>query len=285
MAFIRALGASILGYTTFIEYNRYLQKQDIEKYTYNKKQLSESILNLSSSESLVLDNVNTGDIILFSRRWYNYHIPMALAISLYQVLYDTDFDHCGIIVIKQDGLPYIVELSPFKSSWSIKRLDDRIANSKSHQILLIRLENIEFNLSRLNLTHNTLKSFQDSDARHDMECLGILTGITNSMLKKIFRNIYPNFMIDENKHYNCPNSKFVKDLYNNIGLTVSLSNQSDDESSCNDMTIQSFYRRNILISFKNLSISTINSQNISTRPLTVNTQVKLSDANILITMK
>ena len=53
-----------------------------------------------SADDMLNDKLQTGDVILFSRRWYNYHLPQAACIKLYQMTHDASYDHLGVVVCK-----------------------------------------------------------------------------------------------------------------------------------------------------------------------------------------
>ena len=95
----------LLSYTGYIYSNN--------KTSNNSSSNSNSFV-LGSADDIVRDNLNTGDIILFHRRWYNYHIPIAISIKIYQYINDNDYDHAGIIIQDQYGVPYVYENTPFQ---------------------------------------------------------------------------------------------------------------------------------------------------------------------------
>jgi len=74
------------------------------------------------------------------RRRYNHHIGMAILIKLYQYIYDTDFDHCGVILIdSRTGIPMILEQAPFSSKLTLEPFEDHLLLSSAHQIIAIPL--------------------------------------------------------------------------------------------------------------------------------------------------
>ena len=84
------------------------------------------------------DNVSDGDILLFARRWYHHHLPMAILLASYHFIYNTEYDHTGIIIRDEKGVPYVSEIRPFGRP-VLRKLEDRIMYSRSHQISLIAL--------------------------------------------------------------------------------------------------------------------------------------------------
>ena len=102
----------ILSYTGYICTNN-TSNNNISSSSSSSSSSSNAFV-LGSADDIVRDNLHTGDIILFHRRWYNYHIPIALGIKLYQSINDCDYDHAGIIVQDQYGVPYVYENTPFQ---------------------------------------------------------------------------------------------------------------------------------------------------------------------------
>ncbi len=91
-----------------------------------------------SADELLQDSLKTGDLLLFSRRWYYYHIPEAIMIKFYQTLLDTEYDHVGVIVCDKYGEPSVLEKTYF-GGYKLRPFSERIAYSKAHQISLVML--------------------------------------------------------------------------------------------------------------------------------------------------
>ena len=90
------------------------------------------------ADAILKENLKNGDVIIFSRRWYNYHAPQALAIKLYQLIHDTPYDHIGVVVTDKYGSPYIFEQT-FFHGYRIRPFESRILYSRAHQITAIML--------------------------------------------------------------------------------------------------------------------------------------------------
>ncbi len=91
-----------------------------------------------SADDMLKEKLRAGDVIVFSRRWYNYHAPQALAIKLYQLLHDTPYDHIGVIVTDKFGEPYLFEQTFFRG-YRIRPFEPRILYSRAHQVTAIML--------------------------------------------------------------------------------------------------------------------------------------------------
>lgn len=91
-----------------------------------------------SADDMLNDKLQTGDVILFSRRWYNYHLPQAACIKLYQMTHDTSYDHLGVIVCDKFGTPYLFEQT-FFGGYRVRLFEPRIMYSRAHQITAVML--------------------------------------------------------------------------------------------------------------------------------------------------
>lgn len=129
-----ASAACMTGYTGKVAYETSTSQQ-LFKTTHKYR------LNFSpgSADEILLDSLKTGDVLLFSRRWYHYHIPQALYILVYQFIFDTEFDHIGICVCDKFGEPSVLE-NTFFGGLKSRPFNERIVHSKAHQISLIMLE-------------------------------------------------------------------------------------------------------------------------------------------------
>ena len=126
--------AAIGGYTGKVVYEqrqhyRHLQDKD------NKWKLK---FGPGSADELLQDSLKTGDILLFSRKWYHYHLPEAIYIKAYQTLFDTEYDHAGVCVCDKYGEPSILE-STFWGGYKLRPFSERIAYSRAYQISLVML--------------------------------------------------------------------------------------------------------------------------------------------------
>ena len=90
----------------------------------------------NSADALITEELRTGDLVLFSRKWYCYCLPMAASIRLYAYSYGCDYDHAGIIVLGDDGTPHVFELTPF-GGYKLRSFEDRIRHSQSTHIIVI----------------------------------------------------------------------------------------------------------------------------------------------------
>jgi len=92
----------------------------------------------NSGDEIVKNGLATGDLVFFSRRWYRYHIFEALCIKITQILYDSPFDHVGVIVCDQWGEPQVFENRFFKGE-VLRPFESRVLHSKAHSVVVVPL--------------------------------------------------------------------------------------------------------------------------------------------------
>ena len=99
---------------------------------------SAKLFSPGSGDEVVKNGLATGDVVLFNRRWYRYHLPEALCIKAYQQLMGTDFDHVGVIVCDKYGTPHVFENS-FFGGCTLRPFEQRVLKSKAQQIVVLPL--------------------------------------------------------------------------------------------------------------------------------------------------
>jgi hypothetical protein len=120
-----AVVVGIAAHSTYVECDKFYQKLD-------------PAFAVGTADDILANQLETGDIILFSRRSYQYHLPVAVLIKLRQLLYDSPIDHGGVIVVKE-GIPYVMERCPFKGVQA-RPFEERIRRSRSADIMVIAAE-------------------------------------------------------------------------------------------------------------------------------------------------
>lgn len=200
---LTSCGICATTYTAWIAYKD--KNRQVDRYSFRT----------GTADDLIMDNLRTGDIVLFNRRWYNYHIPTAAMIKLYQALFGCEFDHCGVISLDKLGIPHILEYSPFGGA-ILYRFDDRVIKSKSHQIvtvpLLPRADFTKTELEKLNKRIENLKGKSTSEFISQTKNFGAyFSGISYWN-----RNSPPPIL--------CCNTQLVLDCLTDLGLTFDLAN-------------------------------------------------------------
>lgn len=225
--FFRIGIVSSLSYTSYIEYVRYNIKPNLLKLEFN----------LGSADDIVRDNLRTGDVILFNRRWYHYHIPMAIVIKLYQVINNSNFDHCGIIIQDKLGVPHVFESSPF-GGCSLYKFENRILVSQSHQIIVIPLFSKEDKGITINQREDMYNYSIDiiNNKKVNSEFFGLSKSIIITLLKSTpLRSNLTDI-------YNCSNIELVINSWKILGLNISTLDENIELS-----TIKSLMNRKIIL--------------------------------------
>lgn len=123
---LSGLTGTALVYSFSVEYHKYkvLNKSPIDRQFYT-----------GSTDSLIYDNLNTGDLVLFSRIWYRHHIPTACMIIYNHFTEKSEFDQVGMIVIDNNGEPQVLEYSN-QFGARVTPLDTRVHYSDESQIIV-----------------------------------------------------------------------------------------------------------------------------------------------------
>lgn len=141
-AFVRVVlpFVSVIGvHTGAVAYRRQQFVSSIEK---QKENPLGGEFRVGTVDDIVADNLQTGDILLFKRKWFYHYLPMALNILFYQYITESEFDHAGVVVTDKFGKVWVVENTPFKGV-QCRTFNERVAYSESQSITLIPLEPIE----------------------------------------------------------------------------------------------------------------------------------------------
>jgi len=264
--FVGSATSAMIGYSAWVEFcvrRRTPPPQDFA---------------IGSADDLIQDNLCSGDIVLFSRRWYRHHIPMAIAIKWYQTCYDTEYDHCGVIVQDKFGNPFVFEISPFLGC-RLRPFDKRILHSLSQQIIVLPLmprdedeqkqqqqqqkvqqkrllstmgkkdprttaESLQkIKAERKETLFNFARSASNSSASSnpifDSECIGQLKRLSAAIWIKLFPN---NQMVV--KHNSCINAELVIASLSCLGIRVQRKGEVHP-NRVNDVTIKTILDRDI----------------------------------------
>lgn len=191
----RKIFASIfVAHASFVEYNNRFSKRDEE-------------FSQQSADDLLMDSVATGDVLLFNRKWFYYHLPTAIMIKMHNIMYGKDSpDHAAVIVQDSLGTPFVYERTPF-GGCKIRPYDKRILHSKAQLITLLplnprlELSIVQRNLNRANV-HETIanSTWKDSELVRFVACSY-------------------NFMISSSNGHVCANTEFLIDTLSKLNIT------------------------------------------------------------------
>jgi hypothetical protein len=223
--------ASVGIHCSYVNYNNQLKK----KSTFAFK--------LGSADDIIMDNLQTGDLIIFNRIWYKYYIPTALMIFGYKYFFDADFDHCGIIVTN-NGIPYVFEITPMLG-YKLRRFDKRVCISSSDQILIIplipRSDNIESEKAVQTFVAEKLYKVKSNEIFENCKCLAnYVINFHLSGTSDVAIRTNNNFGIT----VNCPSAKLILETYEKLGIEISDENKFNLQMK-NNIDLKSFIKREI----------------------------------------
>ena len=195
---------SVLSYSAAVEFN---DKQ--------KGFLKESTFRLGSADSLVMDNLNTGDVLLFSRKWYNYHIPTAAMILLYKYAFGSEFDHGAIVIVDKSGAANVLERTPF-GGIKYRPFENRITRSLSEQIVLIPITPpLSVRSSEIVAAIDRVVEIQNQD--------------TAGEVLYFFRSVFTRYLFGSK--ICCPSTALILNMYDTLGYTPYWCASGDDSSA------------------------------------------------------
>eukprot|EP00752_Nemacystus_decipiens_P011811 g10480.t1 len=100
-----------------------------------QKAPAEVRFSIGSADDVLTEQLKTGDILLFSRRWTQMLPAGAALSSLKKRAFESRFDHAGVVVADRFGTPHVAEVT--YSGVKLRRFDERILRSKCNEIMLI----------------------------------------------------------------------------------------------------------------------------------------------------
>lgn len=190
-----------------------------------------------SADDMVADSLRTGDVVLFSRKWYNYHLPTALLVKAQEAFYGGEYDHSGIIVMKA-GTPYVLETTPIRGV-QCRRFEERIRHSSSSHIVVLTLNKSK---SLSVQQDQQLKDFavQESATKVTFlhsEIAGFAGGLCDYILAEVLK-------VKESSGIYCPNVSLLERSYQSMNL--GLKPKSTDMSLVK-ANIKDLHERKILV--------------------------------------
>ncbi|CAM9294214.1 unnamed protein product [Ectocarpus sp. 12 AP-2014] len=100
-----------------------------------RKAPAEVRFSIGSADDVLTEQLKTGDVLLFSRRWTQM-LPAGAALSVMKrSVFDSRFDHAGVVVADRFGTPHVAEVT--YTGIKLRRFDERILRSKCNEIMLI----------------------------------------------------------------------------------------------------------------------------------------------------
>mmetsp|Transcript_32963 Transcript_32963/g.55545 ORF Transcript_32963/g.55545 Transcript_32963/m.55545 type:complete len:269 (-) Transcript_32963:544-1350(-) len=240
---VSACGLTVIGHACLIE-------------AWKNSKRHEPSFAIGSADDMVRDSLNTGDLVLFSRPWYKYHLPVAFMIASYKYLFDAEFDHGGVIIINKMGVPYILERTPFMGI-QFRPFEQRILRSNSTHILVIPW------IPALDLSEEQ-RRLVETKTNHLLSCE---TGFAHSEIMRYTSNItlyFERFMLptDFTKRNTgtigtnrggsavcCTNTQLVLDVLETLDVLPATKTTTDTKNNTvSPVTLKSIHERTLKLS-------------------------------------
>ncbi len=205
----------LLGHSGYVFYQRELRNDRIQL------QKNNPFLNdfrVGTMDDIIMDHLQTGDIILFKRKWYMHYFPVAIALVCYRVLFQCDYDHIGIVLIdKTTGKTYVLENTLFNGVRN-RLFSDRISYSQASMITLVPLVPRE-----MKLPVQPLSNIQPQLLTYPSEFSELLAASRRKLFHKYFGGIFTSDSKEKEELQDvlCPNFRFVTLIYRQLGIEIS----------------------------------------------------------------
>ena len=213
-------GVATVGYTAFVEQDNWRRK--------NERVTDEGItqnFGVGSADDILSDYLRPGDVVLFSRRWYQHHIPMAVCVKTYQLLHPgVDFDHCGVVIGNDKaGVPLLWEMNPHERP-TVEPFPQRILQSKAQHIVLKPISpRMDFTSAELAqaLAHANSTAVDQSE----------FTAMLWSFAVTLVRKLWPAAGTGDDE---CPSSKLVLQCWDKLGIHRESGGHTSSAVSCGE---------------------------------------------------
>lgn len=234
--------AGVVGYT----YNVVAERSNVCPY---------DSFALGSAEDSLMNDLKTGDVVLFNRKWYTYHIPAALLIKAYSYMNNTIYDHAGVVVVDNLGRYFLFENSMF-SGYQLRPLDTRILKSFSQNIVAVPLR------PNRELTTEQRKEFYDIIcgivANRDTQPSGF-TSMLSHLCVNAFQRIFPKDWIAQSSfkgQYICPNIKLATATF------LLMENVVSGEAQAKTHTQSKYFKSLFDGTYSNMTLADVDSGNL-----------------------
>eukprot|EP00753_Platysulcus_tardus_P008214 PLAT15814.2.p1 GENE.PLAT15814.2~~PLAT15814.2.p1 ORF type:complete len:235 (-),score=70.57 PLAT15814.2:154-828(-) len=91
-----------------------------------------------STDDVIAENLQSGDIVAFDRRPTLYSLPQAARIAAYKVSTGSRFDHVAVVVRGRSGAPYVLEQTA--SGIKLRPYAARIRCSHAREVVVRRID-------------------------------------------------------------------------------------------------------------------------------------------------
>jgi hypothetical protein len=219
LKFLAIPGIILTGHSSYVIYKRY---ESYDRVTRTNKNPLASDFRTGAIDDRVMDNLNTGDLILFQRRWYYHHLPIGLTILLYRHLFQTEFDHFGIVMVDKNGRAGVLE-NTFFHGLQFRPFPDRISYSQARVVNLIPIVPHD----RPNQVENLYKEREQLIKTTN----GEWTELILSCLEK-YKIQYLSMGEQSKDVYLCPNLQLLSRFYDVLGIQLVPKKGEDKRNLC-----------------------------------------------------
>ena len=199
-----------------------------------------------------MNELRTGDVVMFSRKWYTNHIPAALLIKAYTYINKTKFDHCGVVVEDNIGNYYLFENTMF-GGYQLRKLEARIMHSLSQRIEAIPLRPaVELTNEQRAKLYSRVTTIVANKDLESSEFPSILRGLVVGACRQVFpaKWVQESYLTGK---YICPSVRFITATLLLIENTVAPAPDGDGEARSD------FFDATRDGSFENLSCADVDS--------------------------
>ena len=197
-----------------------------------------------SADEILVQSAQTGDIIMFSRTWYKYHIPVSFMIYTYKYIFNAEFDHGGIIITDTVGVPRVLENTPF-GGLKFRPLEERIRHSDSAHIVVIPLENSSPLTADQTQKLKQYASDQLGSNARPCELLGCVMGLSCYVWAKLGLNNDSNSSVNSKVGY-CDGTNLILGAFQAADISI---------SSTESITLNTIHNRSIALHSASNTIS------------------------------
>lgn len=196
---------------------------------------------VGSADEFLTNSLSTGDIVMFSRCFYQYHLPVALVIRMRQLINESEFDHSGVIVMKA-GVPYVIERTPFQGI-KCRPFEERVRRSLSTHIVVIPAEK-----------DGSFSGMQKYSIQSEVTRLTQHTGVLDSEVVRFWLGTI-SLILDtvsgnkEGKRFYCADSELIQGVWATLGYQVKLKSGAPARTA----TLRTFHDREVYFEFGNES--------------------------------
>lgn len=189
-----------------------------------------------SADDMLADSLNSGDVVLFNRRWYTYHIPTAFLVKAQKAVFGGEYDHSGVIVMKS-GTPYILEKTPLHGV-KCEKFEDRVRASSAASIIVLKLDRTK-ELSTAQ-SQNLREFAQAVSSTQNTFGNSELVGLAERLLRNVYAKVLGSGISDQ---FYCTNAELVAQAADSMGLRL----QHAKGRKPHEITLEDLHDRNVVL--------------------------------------